>query len=277
MAGEESTLAPETRERPAEVTPDSEANPPTEETMTIVEHLDELRKRIIVSLIALIVTAVGGWFVSRQIVHFLARQVGRFIFVHPTEAFFSYLQVAVAVGVVLSSPIVLIQAWLYIVPGLWPNEARFFKKWVPWVAILFIIGMVFAYVAVYPIALHFFLGFGGSRIKAMLPIGMYLDFLLSWLLPFGLMFELPLVALLLAKLGIINADLMRRNRKYFLLVAFIVAAVFTPSEVLAQFLMAIPLLFLYELSILLIRRVRPVTGLYDEEPTPEEGGEPPVS
>jgi sec-independent protein translocase protein TatC len=251
---------------PAEVAPNDEANLSIEATMTIVEHLDELRRRIIVSLTALVVASIGGWFVSRQVVHFLALRVGQFVFVHPTEAFFSYLQVAVAVGLVVSGPFIVAQAWLFLVPGLWPKEAKFFRTWVPWVVILFIGGMAFAYFTVYPVALRFFMGYGGSTIKTMLPISLYLDFVLSWLLPFGIMFEFPLVMVLLAKLGVINAAFMRRNRKYFLFAAFIVAAVFTPSEVLAQFLMAIPLLALYEISILVVAKVKPVTGLRDEEP-----------
>lgn len=243
-----------------------------EETMTIVEHLGELRRRIIVSLLAAVIGTVIGWFYSRQFVHFLAREVGSFVFFAPTEAFFSYMEVALGLGLVMASPIILGQVWLFLVPGLLPKEAQFFKRWVPWVVVLFAGGMSFGYFAVYPVALKFFFSMGRDMTAA-LAIGTYLGFLWTWIFPFGLMFELPLVLVAMAKLGVVNAERLRASRKYFLFGAYVTAVFIAPSELVLQFLIALPLLILYELSIPVVARVKPLK-LYDwddaEQETPEE-------
>ncbi|MDI6872008.1 MAG: twin-arginine translocase subunit TatC [Bacillota bacterium] len=241
---------------------------PVEETMTIVEHLEELRRRLIVSLFALAAGAVVGWFQSGRVIHHLAQQAGYLVFFHPTEAFFAHLEVAAAVGLIIASPIVLGQLWLFIVPGLLPKEVRFFKRWVPWVIGLFVGGMVFGYLAVYPVALKFFFRMGRDLTPA-LAVQRYLGFLWTWIFPFGLMFELPLVLVVLAKLGVVTAARLRQGRKYFLFGAYVIAVFIAPSELVLQLLIAIPLLVLYQLSIPIVARVKPVQ-LYED--FAEEGG-----
>ncbi|MGE5552848.1 MAG: twin-arginine translocase subunit TatC [Betaproteobacteria bacterium] len=242
------------------------------ETMTIVEHLEELRRRLIVSLFALAGGAIFGWFQSRKVIHHLARQVGHFVFFHPTEAFFAHLDVALGVGLVVASPIVLGELWLFIVPGLLPKEVRFFRRWVPWVVGLFVGGMVFGYLAVYPVALQFFFRMGRGMTPA-LAIQQYLGFLWTWIFPFGLMFELPLILVVLAKLGVADATVLRRSRKYFLFGAYVVAVFIAPSEIVLQLLIAIPLWALYEVSIPIVARVKPVR-LYEDfgQEVVENGG-----
>lgn len=243
-----------------------------EETMTIVEHLGELRRRIIVSLLAAVIGTGIGWFHAGRFVHFLARQVGSFVFFAPTEAFFAYMEVALGLGLVIASPVILAQAWLFLVPGLLPKEAQFFKRWAPWVIALFVAGMGFGYFAVYPIALKFFFRMG-RNMTAALAIEQYLGFVWTWIFPFGLMFELPLVLVALAKLGVVTAPRLRESRKYFLFGAYVVAVFIAPSELVLQFLIALPLLILYELSIPVVARVKPIS-LYNwddaEEAAPEE-------
>lgn len=235
--------------------------PAIQETMTIVGHLGELRRRLIISLFALAAGTMLGWFQSGRVIHFLAAKVGQFVFFHPTEAFFSYLDVSLAVGAIAASPVILGEVWLFVVPGLLPSEARFFRRWVPLVIALFAGGTAFGYFAVYPLALQFFFQMG-SGLTAMLAIQRYLGFLWTWIFPFGLMFELPLVLVVLAKLGIVTAGRLRAKRKYFLFGAFVLAIFICPSEIVLQFLIAIPLAVLYELSIPLVARTKPAS-LYD--------------
>lgn len=259
-------------ERPASPPEGEPATEPVDETMTIVEHLGELRRRIIVSLIALAVGAVIGWFQAGKVIHRLAQQVGYLVFFHPTEAFFAHLDVALGVGLVLASPILLAEAWLFLVPGLLPKEVQFFRRWVPWVVGLFVFGMAFGYFAVYPVALRFFFRMGQGMLPA-LAVQRYLGFLWTWIFPFGLMFELPLVMVVLAKLGVIDGARLRRGRKYFLFGAYVTAVFIAPSEIVLQLLIAFPLLMLYELSIPIVSRVKPVQ-LYDwdEEEVAESHG-----
>lgn len=235
---------------------------PNQETMTIVEHLRELRRRLIVILSALAAGSLFGWFCSDRAIHFLACQVGQFVFFHPTEAFFCRLDMALSLGFIVASPVIMGELWLFVVPGLLPGEARFFRRWVPLVIILFAVGMAFGYFAVYPLALRFFFHMGNG-LSAMIGIQRYLGFLWTWIFPFGLMFEVPLVLVVLAKLGIVDAGRLRKKRKYFLFGAFILAIFICPSEIVLQFLIAFPLALLYELSIPLVARVRLVT-LHDD-------------
>lgn len=235
---------------------------PAAETMTIVEHLGELRRRLIVSLGALAVGTVVGWFQSGRVIHHLARQVGRLVFFHPTEAFFAHLDIALGLGIVLASPVILGELWLFVVPGLLPKEASFFRRWVPLVIGLFVAGMAFGYLMVYPVALRFFFRMGRDMLPA-LAIQRYLGFLWTWIFPFGVMFELPLVLVVLAKLGVVTATRLRQGRKYFLFGAYVTAVFIAPSELVLQLLIAVPLLVLYELSIPIVARVKPVR-LYDD-------------
>lgn len=243
---------------------------PVEETMTIVEHLGELRRRLILSLVAVAGGTVFGWFQAPKVIHFLAQNVGYLVFFAPAEAFFAHLNVALGVGAVLASPIVLAEVWLFIVPGLLPKEARFFKRWVPWVVGLFTGGMLFGYFAVYPVALRFFLRMGRGMEPA-LAVQRYLGFLWTWIFPFGLMFELPLILVVLAKLGVVTAAQLRQGRKYFLFGAYVLAVFIAPSEVVLQLLIAAPLLVLYELSIPIVSRVKPVRLYEDWTEESEEG------
>lgn len=226
--------------------------------MPLVDHLGELRRRIIVSLLALVAGTVFGWFQVGAVLHFLAGQVGHFVFFHPMEAFLCCLDVALAIGFVVASPVILGEAWLFIVPGLMPGEVRFCRRWLPLVMALFVCGMAFGYFVAYPIALRFFFRMG-ANMTAMLSIQRYLGFLWTWIFPFGLMFEVPVILVVLAKLGIVTSAALRRRRKYFLFGTFVLAIFICPSEIVLQFLIVIPLAILYELSIPLVARVKPVS------------------
>lgn len=225
--------------------------------MTVVEHLEELRRRILISLAAIfIATCIAFWKV-KEIISYLARPVGHLVFLSPVEAFFAYLKVAFFVGLFISSPIVLFQIWRFISVGLKENERKSVIFYLPFSIVLFLFGAVFAFCIAIPWALRFLINFAGPEVLPMLSISKYISFVMVLLLMFGLVFELPIAIILLAKLGIVTTAALRRNRKYAILSIFIIAAILTPTpDAFTQLLMAIPLIFLYELSIWLSKLVR---------------------
>ncbi|MCL4514620.1 MAG: twin-arginine translocase subunit TatC [Firmicutes bacterium] len=225
-------------------------------TMTIVEHLGELRRRIIVSSAATAVGSVGGYLLAPRVVRILGRSVGRLIFVAPAEGFFTYLKIALMIGLVFASPVVLSEIWRFVLPGLTRREERYLRRYVPLIILLFLLGVVFAYLVIYPIALSFFLGFGTMRLKPVMAVGRLVGFVLSLLIPFGLMFELPVVVVILIKLGIIDLNFLLRHRKHAYFWAFVLGAVLTPPDVVSQVLMAAPMIALFEIGVLVARFTR---------------------
>lgn len=231
--------------------------------MDLVGHLTELRSRLVISLLSFMVASIIGWFFARPFLLYLSQSAGRtFVFVAPGEAFFSLIKVSLTIGLVLSSPILLAETWMFVMPGLLPREIYFFRRYVPFVIVLFLVGLVFAHFTVYPIALRFFLGFSTEELQARLAIGRYLSFFIAMHLPFGLMFEIPLIILALVRTGLLNVEFLVRQRKMAIIFTFIIGAILTPPDPITQSLMAVPMVLLFELSIFLARRVRPVS---DEE------------
>ncbi len=222
-------------------------------TMTIVEHLTELRRRIIVSLIATGLGSVGGYLLAPQVVRILGRSVGRLVFVAPAEGFFTYLKIALILGLVFASPVVIYEIWRFVWPGLTRQEERYLRRYVPLIILLFVTGVVFAYLVIYPTALSFFLGFGTMRLRPVMAVGRLVGFVLSLLIPFGLMFELPVLVVILIKLGVIDLDFLLRHRKHAYFWAFVLGAILTPPDVVSQVLMAAPMIVLFEIGVLAAR------------------------
>lgn len=225
---------------------------PAPGTMTVVEHLLELRARLLISLGAVLAGSVAGWFVAPRILQGLSTRVGgKLVFVAPTEGLFSLILVSVAVGVVLAAPVWLAEAWLFVAPGLYAHERRLVRRYLPPSLLLFVAGVAFGYTVVFPLALGFFLG-SGEGMRAALDVGQVLGFFLSMTLPFGLVFQLPLVAAVLARGGVIGAGFFRRGRGAFYVSAFTVAAIITPPDAVSQVAMGVPLILLYEVSRLVV-------------------------
>jgi sec-independent protein translocase protein TatC len=229
-----------------------------EKKQPLTSHLQELRKRLVFSFIA-----VGAGFVicyafSENLFALLSKPLlkmmpsgGTLIFTSVAEAFFTYMKVAFIAGIILTSPFVLFQVWAFVAPGLYRHEKRYVIPFVAAGSFFFVLGILFAYFVAIPVGFKFLLGYATDFIKPMPSMKEYLSFSIKFLLAFGLVFEFPVVLVLLARIGVVDAKTMARHRKYAILLIFIFAAVMTPPDIISQLLMAIPLMGLYELSILL--------------------------
>jgi sec-independent protein translocase protein TatC len=226
--------------------------------MPFMEHLGELRTRIMRSLMALIVGLAIAMPFSQRIVDYLtkpARDTGHsLVFLALTEAFWVQMKVAVIVGLFLAAPAILWQVWAFVSPGLHAHEKKYAGPFVLIGSVLFIGGGVFALKVVTPFAIQFLLSYERPGLQAMISIGTYIDFLLKFALAFGLVFELPLAITLLARMGVVTPRMLAKNRKYAVLGAFVAAAVLTPTpDMFNQALMAGPLILLYEVGIISAR------------------------
>lgn len=261
----EGIRTPATQETPVGHMPavrqDTEATPPDrpdDKPMGILGHLGELRRRLVRCLIAVAVAFMGCYSVSEMLFQRLCDPLvaampagSKLIFTALPEAFFVYLQVGLVAALFVASPYIFYQIWAFIAPGLYEEEKRFLIPLALSSAVLFILGAAFCYFVVFPFAFNFFIGFASENIAAMPSLSAYLGFALKLLVAFGLICEMPLFTLFLSRMGLVTAQAMRRVRRYAVLVTFIVAAILTPPDVISQLLMAVPMLALYEVSILI--------------------------
>ena len=226
--------------------------------MSFLEHLEELRKRIIYSLIAVTVGFFACWnyhefifrFVQRPVTDALQRNgmAEKLVYLNPTEPFNLYLKVAFLAGLFVTSPFVLYQVWLFISPGLYRNEKRYVLPFMFSTVFLFLGGGLFAYKMVYPAALNFLIDYG-KQFQPMITIGEYTDLFLTIMLGMGVIFEMPILVFFLSMMGIVSPAWMWRNVRYSILVIFIVAAILTPTtDILNMCLFAAPMVGLYILS-----------------------------
>lgn len=218
--------------------------------MDFIEHLEELRSRIIKCLITIFVFFCLSYFFVKPILGYMVKPVGNVVFTSPQEAFFSYLILSFFMGLFLSSPVIIFQIWRFVSAGLLRHERRYLLVCGPISFILFVLGIVFAFFTILPITLRFLLGFQTDFLQPMISISKFISFVGMLLLGFGIVFQLPLIILFLNHIGLVSTVTLRRNRKYAILLIFIISAVMTPSpDVLSQFLMAGPLLLFLEVSV----------------------------
>lgn len=229
-----------------------------EKKLPLTAHLQELRKRLILSFIAVGAGFILCYSLKEMIFDLLARPLlkvmpsgSSLIFISVAEAFFTYMKVAFMAGLILASPYILYQVWAFVAPGLYSKEKRYVVPFVFIGSLFFALGILFGYFIAIPFGFKFLLGYASDFIKPMPSMKEYLSFTIKFLLAFGLVFEFPVVLLLLSMIGVIDAKVLARQRKYAILLIFIFAAVMTPPDIVSQLLMALPLIGLYELSILL--------------------------
>ena len=226
--------------------------------LTFIEHLEELRHRLLVCVAAVLVGSVVAYTQAGRILQWLARPVGRLIFVSPFEAFTAYLHIAIVGGVALALPVVLFEVWRYVGPALSPRERRWLLGGFAASIGLFLSGVAVAYVVVIPLGVRFLLSFANETLQPMIAVGQYVGTVGWMLLAFGLVFQLPIVLVLLAAFGLVTAAQLAGLRPYAVVAIFIVAAAVTPGpDVLSQISIAAPMWALFEASIWLIRMVKP--------------------
>ncbi|MCX7779511.1 MAG: twin-arginine translocase subunit TatC [Negativicutes bacterium] len=222
--------------------------------MSLVDHLQELRARIIKAAIAVGIGFIISYFYAEQLIQFITAPAGKLYYMSPAEGFFSYLKIAFVTGILGALPVILYQIWAFLVPALTANERTALVILVPSSVILFFAGLLFSYFLVLPAALKFFIGFASDNLQPLLSLGQYLSFIISFLLPFGIIFELPLFLVVLAKVGLISSAFLAGKRKMVVVLSFVVGAVISPTpDVFSQTMIAIPLLLLYEASILVLK------------------------
>jgi len=225
--------------------------------ITLLDHLGELRSRLVKSFIIITLAFFACYSFADVLFHYLALplmqvmpQGAKLIFTGIPEGFFVYLKVAFVAAVFVASPYIFYQIWSFIAPGLYDEERSLIIPLALCSAFFFIAGASFCYFMVFPFAFTFFMSYSTDTIVAMPTLNEYLGFSLKMLIAFGLIFEMPLFAFFLARMGIITAEWLRKQRRYAALVIFVVAAILTPPDIFSQLLMAVPMLILYEISIL---------------------------
>lgn len=231
--------------------------PPEEENF--ISHLTELRDRVIRSLLVILILFGACFYVAPELMKFLAQPLqhalppgSHAVFIAGEGAFFTLTKMSLLAAVLLSLPWVLYQAWAFVAPGLYVHERRFVGPLIILSVVFLLVGIGFAYSFVLPVAYKFFFSFAEKTgADVMQDLQRYWDFTLSIFFGFGLAFQVPVVEMLMIKLGMVSVDDLRQARRYVLVGAFIVAAVLTPPDVLSQFMLAIPLMLLYELGIFL--------------------------
>ncbi|MGQ9509774.1 MAG: twin-arginine translocase subunit TatC [Thermodesulfobacteriota bacterium] len=231
-----------------------------EKKLPLTAHLKELRTRLIASFVAIGIGFVLCYIFSQTLFNILAKplfkvlpQGGALIFISVAEAFFTYMKVAFIGGLILASPFVLYQIWAFVAPGLYRHEKRYVLPLLLGGSFFFLLGILFGYFIAIPVGFRFLLGFAADLIKPMPSMKEYLSFSVKFLLAFGLVFEFPVVLVILARIGVIDARMMAKQRKYAILLIFIFAAIMTPPDLISQVILAFPLMGLYELSIFLAR------------------------
>lgn len=253
-----------------------------DQPMPLLEHLVELRRRLLWSVATFTVCFAVCYYYSTQLYMFLARPLAdimrqqgeqpHLIYTALAEAFFTYMKVAFFGAACLSFPMIAIQAWIFIAPGLYRSEKRAFAPFLIATPIMFLIGAALAYYVVFPYAWQFFLSFqtpqstnGGMQIELQAKVSEYLTLVTKMILAFGVCFELPVVLTLLVRVGLLSVAQLKRFRRYAVVASFAVAAVIAPPDAITMLSLAIPLVALYEVSILTARFVEPKPMAADED------------
>lgn len=246
----------------------------------LIDHLIELRGRLIRAMIAVIIAFIGCFFFANQIYNILllpyvwavgSVEEARLIYTAPQEFFLTQLKVALFGALFIAFPVIAVQVYKFVAPGLYKNERSAFTPYLIATPILFALGAAVVIFGLMPLAMRFFLSFqqlggdGQASIELLPKVNEYLSLIMTLILAFGVVFQLPVVLTLLARIGIVSSGMLRRQRRYAVVIAFVAAAVLTPPDIISQFGLAVPTLLLYELSIIAVRIVERKRAAATEE------------
>ena len=225
-------------------------------SMSLVAHLTELRARLIKCLLAMTAGSAVGYYFIEDIMHYLTVPVGKLYYMQPAEAFFTYIKVAVVVGFLLALPVIFYHVWRFFLPALTRTERVVLGIVVPVSVLLFFIGLAFSFFLVFPAAIMFFKGFGNDELEALFSVNRYFEFVIMFVLPFGFVFELPLIITILGKLGFISSAFLRKYARIVIFLSFVIAAVISPTpDVFTQSMIALPMILLYGVGYLIVRYI----------------------
>ena len=223
--------------------------------MEILDHLEDLRKKVIICVFFIFILSILSYIKSDEIIDFLKKPLGNIelVFITPTEGFMTKIKVACFGGLVLSSPVIFTQTILFVSPGLYKKEKILLYSCLPFIIGLFLGGIYFCSKFILPITLKFLMSFGGEFMSPMISVNKYFSFVIIIALGLGLVFELPMVMLLLSRVGIVNYKMLSKKRKYAMFIIVVIAAIITPTPDMVTLLaVSVPLIALYEISLCLI-------------------------
>ncbi|MCB0364268.1 MAG: twin-arginine translocase subunit TatC [Bdellovibrionaceae bacterium] len=228
---------------------------------SLVDHLTELRTRLVWSIVAIFVGFLVCWvfsdllfdIVRRPIAPYLKSTTGGLVFTAPMDKFLAHIKVSLLGGAILACPFWMFQLWKFVAPGLYDKERKYAVSFIGFGTVLFLTGVSFVYFVVYPMAFKFLMTFGGETDAPMITIGEYLSFFVTTTLVFGVAFEMPVILAILGMMGIVSGDFLARYRRYAYVLLAAMSAIFTPPDVLSMLFMMGPMLLLYEISVLLVK------------------------
>ncbi|MED5578531.1 MAG: twin-arginine translocase subunit TatC [Nitrospinota bacterium] len=220
--------------------------------MSLTEHLAELRNRLIIMISAVGVFFLGSYYFSPQLLELIQKPIGdqQLVFLSPTEAFISHIKVSFYSGLFLSIPVILFHIWKFCAPGLFKKEKKYLASFILISSCSFIVGAFFCYLLILPYGLNFLLSFASENLSAQISIAFYISFVFKLILIFGLVFQVPLIVILLVKMGVLSAKSLANNRGYVFVGSFAASAILTPPDVVTQIFLALPLIVLFEISII---------------------------
>ena len=218
--------------------------------LNIIDHLDELRTRLIITLAAFIIFFIVGFIFVEEIYNWLVRDLEvKLIVLGPSDILWVYFMLAAVIAFAGTIPVLATQIWLFIKPALKPIERKISLSYIPALFILFIVGLCFGYFVIFPTVMSFLIELGGEMMVTNFTAEKYFRFIFNTTIPFGVLFELPVVMMFLTSLGIINPYVLSKIRKYAYFVLIIIAILISPPDIMSDFLVAVPLIFLYEISV----------------------------
>ena len=226
-------------------------------SMSLTAHLEELRSRIIKSLLSIVFGSCVAYLFLDEITNFLTLPVGKLYYMKPGEAFFTYLKIDITAGFLIALPIIFYHAWKFFLPALTRGERTILGVLVPASVTLFFVGLAFSFFLILPTALKFFMGFGeeSENLQSLFSFGSYFEFVILFVLPFGFVFELPLVIIVLGKMGILTSEKLGKYRRYVFFFSFVIGALVTSPDIITQIAVAIPIIALYEVGYLVVKYI----------------------